>query len=61
MRRGRIYAAGVIPLGLLYYWLEERLPRALFLVVFVVYLIVLRLLAERYGKDIEVRHEDAKR
>jgi hypothetical protein len=52
MRKIHIYIVGVALLGLLQAPLKSALPHgAVFLLIVIVYLVVLRLIAEKFGKS----------
>jgi hypothetical protein len=51
MRKTHIYIIGIVLLGFTYEYVKRAMPHgALFLLACVVYLVLLRLLAERFGK-----------
>lgn len=50
MKKIWIYMAGVAPFAFFYEWLKGLMPGPVFLVGAIVYLLILRLLAEKYGK-----------
>jgi len=52
MRKVHIYLLGVASLGLAYELLKAAIPsKPLFFAIAVIYLIVLRLIAERFGRQ----------
>jgi hypothetical protein len=50
MKKIYIYLIGIVPLGFFYYELKNMLGQAMFLLCGIVYLILLRLFAEKIGK-----------
>lgn len=51
MRKFHIYFIGVIGLGLAHGWLKSIFPAPAVFGIAIVYLILLRLIAEKFGKD----------
>lgn len=51
MRKGLIYLLGVVVLGLAYVWMKNALGEPVFFLSAIVYLIALRMFAEKYGNE----------
>ena len=51
MRRIHIYWIGLIPLSAFYYILKDRLGSPAFFFIGMAYLVVIRLISERFGSD----------
>ncbi len=50
MSKNQIYFTGVMVLGLVYGWVKAAFSSPVFLGIAITYLIVIRVIAERYGK-----------
>jgi hypothetical protein len=50
MKKRLIYLLGVVVLGLAYAWLKTTLGNPVFFAIAIIYLIVLTLFAEKFGK-----------
>jgi hypothetical protein len=50
MKKLYIYLIGIVPLGFFYYDLRNTISQPVFLLCVLVYLVLLRLLAEKFGR-----------
>lgn len=52
MSKTAIYMSGTVTFGLAYYWLKGLLGEPTFFLMAMVYIVALRLLAERFGHQV---------